>query len=782
MFLIDFLVASSTLYGLAALYAFSSQFRSVRQEINEGMYSAAPYLIATTMIQLPMMFALSLADLVPAFFLANWELSALGNAAWIFSLYLWSFDSIAQLLSLMPNVLMGVLTYMTVWFCGFLFSGVFAATPDVVWPLRAVCYVLPIGWTLPTLTYEIFTKSPDYEGAESCDSWTRFPALDPSYATARHMCAQRGFYCADDLAGQACYGISGCQILDSLGLSYDALGCEDQTTRNAIVVFCIGITFKLAYCVIFVLLCRNKTEAAAPLPREAAITLRVAEGKPHVKSEAQRAVAAREQVKLEASGREQHEGFHSFTFSDCAYAIKVPPPGMGRCFARKVERRLISHVTASAASGRVLAILGPSGAGKTTLLNMLALESSAGEPSGALLLDGQSFSLKLYRQRCGYVTQQDVLWAFLSCREHIRTAIELYQPQMGAAEKAAMETQLLESMGLESCAEIKAGNALFKGLSGGQRRRLSVAVSLAKRPKLLMLDEPTSGLDSASASAVTAYLKTAALKLDAAIICTVHQPSRRVFESFDDVLILSSGRTAYFGPRSRLCEHLESLGKPCPANANPAEWALDVVNKDFVDASEVDGVLDAWALREPPRPPQMVAPAEEVPPVSAGVITQSLALIRKNLKLTIREPLLYTGRMVMIVFLTIFFCVVFVEARSRTQQSIMQYIYLIFFITVVPTLLSVSVVYAHSVELAAVKREIKDGMYPIGVYVLAQVGVAGSNLGWGGEGSEGRRSLSAEERALSIGSPPSHPTIASHHRIPPSHPTIASRTDRYPTY
>ena len=210
-----------------------------------------------------------------------------------------------------------------------------------------------------------------------------------------------------------------------------------------------------------------------------------------------------------------------------------------------------------------------------------------------------------------------------------------------------------------------------------------------------MLDEPTSGLDSASASAVTAYLKTAALKLDAAIICTVHQPSRRVFESFDDVLILSSGRTAYFGPRSRLCEHLESLGRPCPANANPAEWALDVVNKDFVDASEVDGVLDAWARREPPPPPEMVAPAEEVPPVSAGVITQSLALIRKNLKLTIREPLLYTGRMVMIVFLTIFFCVVFIEARSRTQQSIMQYIYLIFFITVVPTLLSVSVVYAH---------------------------------------------------------------------------------------
>lgn len=463
------------------------------------------------------------------------------------------------------------------------------------------------------------------------------------------------------------------------------------------------------------------------------------------------------------------KGVASFSFYGCDCVVKA---SRGGCWpltspcARGTPTFLINRISGYAQTGRMLAIMGPSGAGKTTLLNMLALEPNAWRPSGDLVLDGARLTPAIYRQRCGYVTQQDVLWAFLSCREHIRTAIELYQPRMGAAEKAAMETQLLESMGLESCAETKAGNALFKGLSGGQRRRLSVAVSLAKRPKLLMLDEPTSGLDSASASAVTAYLKTAALKLDAAIICTVHQPSRRVFESFDDVLILSSGRTAYFGPRSRLCEHLESLGKPCPANANPAEWALDVVNKDFVDASEVDGVLDAWARREPPPPPQMVAPAKEVPPVSAGVITQSLTLIRKNLKLTIREPLLYTGRMVMIVFLTIFFCVVFIEARSRMQQSIMQYIYLIFFITVVPTLLSVSVVYAHSVELAAVKREIKDGMYPIGVYVLAQVGVAGSNLGWGGEGAEGRGSLSAEERALSIGSPPSHPTIASHHRIP----------------
>lgn len=106
---------------------------------------------------------------------------------------------------------------------------------------------------------------------------------------------------------QACYGSTGCQILDSLGLSYDALSCDDHRMRNTLVIFAIGVTFKLAYCIIFVRLSQSKTAPAPPPPRDAGVSVGVSEGKPQVKSEAQRALAAREQQKLEASGRASPE-------------------------------------------------------------------------------------------------------------------------------------------------------------------------------------------------------------------------------------------------------------------------------------------------------------------------------------------------------------------------------------------------------------------------------------------------------------------------------------------
>ena len=108
-------------------------------------------------------------------------------------------------------------------------------------------------------------------------------------------------------------------------------------------------------------------------------------------------------------------------------------------------------------------------------------------------------------------------------------------------------SSLLRLMGLESCADTKVGNAFFQGLSGGQKKRLSIAVALLSSPLVLFLDEPTSGLDSASASGIMSFLRELASTASIMIVCTIHQPSSTVFNSFDKVLLLARGQTAYLG-------------------------------------------------------------------------------------------------------------------------------------------------------------------------------------------------------------------------------------------
>jgi len=95
------------------------------------------------------------------------------------------------------------------------------------------------------------------------------------------------------------------------------------------------------------------------------------------------------------------------------------------------------------------------------------------------------------------VTQEDHLWPFLTCRETIEYAAD-FSMSVPSEQKKAVVDQLIVSLGLESCQHTKCGNAFFKGLSGGQKRRLSLAIALIKGPAVVFLDEPTSGLDSAS--------------------------------------------------------------------------------------------------------------------------------------------------------------------------------------------------------------------------------------------------------------------------------------------
>ena len=358
-----------------------------------------------------------------------------------------------------------------------------------------------------------------------------------------------------------------------------------------------------------------------------------------------------------------------------------------------VAKPLLRDCSASIAGGEIVAVLGPSGAGKTTLLSLLTLQATGGQPSGRILLNGHPFTKRLFSRYAVSLPQDDRCWALLSCREHVAFAVDLYQAAESAAARAASVSALLSDLGLESCAETIAGNELIKGLSGGQRRRLTLALALAKRPSVVFLDEPTSGLDASGAAEIVRQLRLAASRLGAPVLCTIHQPSATVFEGFDKALVLSGGRLAYYGATTALSAYLGSIGKPVPSGHSAAEYVLELCNKDFTSGSAVDEVLDAWAARRDQERP--LVPSESPLPSAPHrppFLSQVRVLIRRQMRLSYKDPTLYLVRVIGNILMVGMICLFFVETRYRRQDQALHRLIMSSFITAVPGLMSLSTV------------------------------------------------------------------------------------------
>ncbi|XP_043806286.1 ABC transporter G family member 15 isoform X3 [Manihot esculenta] len=180
-----------------------------------------------------------------------------------------------------------------------------------------------------------------------------------------------------------------------------------------------------------------------------------------------------------------------------------------------------------------------------------------------------------------YVTQEDVLLGTLTVRETITYSANLRFPTSMTKEEIsdAVEGTIME-MGLQDCADRMIGNWHLRGISGGEKKRLSIALEILTRPRLLFLDEPTSGLDSASAFFVIQTLRNIT-RDGRTVISSIHQPSSEVFALFDDLFLLSGGETVYFGESKMAIEFFAEAGFPCPKKRNPSDHFLRCINSDF---------------------------------------------------------------------------------------------------------------------------------------------------------------------------------------------------------
>lgn len=350
------------------------------------------------------------------------------------------------------------------------------------------------------------------------------------------------------------------------------------------------------------------------------------------------------------------------------------------------DKSILTNCYGSVPAGKVCAIMGPSGAGKSSLLNVLAGRSASNghvEVSGTITVAGKKIDPVKFRQSIAYVMQDDALMPTATPREAFEFSASLRLPATTSKETIKkLVDQTIIDLGLESCADVMIGGALIKGISGGQRKRTSVGVEIITNPSLLFLDEPTSGLDSFSASNCVQLLKTIAQK-NAAVLCTIHQPSSEVFFLFDLCIFMKDGVVFYQGPVSNLTSYLSKFGYSCPANYNPSDYVMFLCQVETMEKATASGLLPAnEAAAENIRALLSTAPSSPTKAITAGdnedgYSVQASATFSKQVYLlsarelvdTYRDVASLASRFGITILLNLLFGLIFLGAGAKDNSN-----------------------------------------------------------------------------------------------------------------
>ncbi|KAH3952835.1 hypothetical protein HBH70_032440 [Parastagonospora nodorum] len=389
--------------------------------------------------------------------------------------------------------------------------------------------------------------------------------------------------------------------------------------------------------------------------------------------------------------------------------------------ATKESLEILSSVNGCVQAGEVLAIMGPSGSGKTTLLNVLARRSvPKSTVHQDLYINGTPTSLHTFRALSSYVEQEDALLGSLTVRETLYFAAKLALPPSNDR-KARIES-LLRAFGLQDQAETLIGTPLRKGVSGGQKRRVSVASQLVGGPRILFLDEPTSGLDSAASREVVGVLRGIARKYKVLIIASIHQPSTTTFEMFDKLMLLSKGKVAYNGPVEGVRGYFGGLGYEMPLYTNPAEFLISLVNTDFSSSSQhLSHLQNAWLAS--PLAVQQTPQTSSIPLLpstreTASPLLTPLTLIHRSLIKSHRDVIAYALRLGMYLCLALLMGTVWLRLPP-TQANIPAFTAAIFFGGAFMSFMAVAYIPAYLEDLALFRKERANGLYGPTAFILS---------------------------------------------------------------
>ncbi|KAI1926574.1 FAD-dependent urate hydroxylase [Ophidiomyces ophidiicola] len=242
-------------------------------------------------------------------------------------------------------------------------------------------------------------------------------------------------------------------------------------------------------------------------------------------------------------------------------------------------KQILSGIKGIARPGQVTAIMGASGAGKTTFLDILARKNKRGVVKGDFYVNGETVADDEYRNVVGFVDQEDTMLPTLTVHETILTSALLRLPRdMNNVVKEQRVFEVEKQLGIYHIKDQIIGSAEGKGrgISGGEKKRVSIACELVTSPSILFLDEPTSGLDAFNAFNVIECLVNLAKTYNRTVIFTIHQPRSNIVALFDQLILLAKGKTVYSGSFQGCQPYFDHIGYACPPGFNIADYLVDL--------------------------------------------------------------------------------------------------------------------------------------------------------------------------------------------------------------
>ncbi|KAK2824503.1 hypothetical protein Q5P01_021678 [Channa striata] len=419
------------------------------------------------------------------------------------------------------------------------------------------------------------------------------------------------------------------------------------------------------------------------------------------------------------------------------------------------KQTAINKLSLRVRSGQMLAVIGSSGCGKTSLLDIITCRDEGGKvKSGQILINGKPNTPQLVRKSIAHVRQDDRLLPHLTVRETLVFVAKLRLPaHFTEAQRDQRVDDVIAELRLRQCAHTRVGNDYVRGVSGGERRRVSIAVQLLWNPGILILDEPTSGLDSFTAHNLVITLSRLA-RGNRLVLLSVHQPRSDIFQLFDLVVLLSSGSAVYCGAARDMVPYFTALGYPCPRYCNPSDFYVDLISIDRRSPEQeaeclerarvlaeqfMEKVRDSadhmWkpagtnaslTQTESPKPPSK-AEREEVITIFKqrnrlpGRLHQFTILIRRHMYNDFRDlvTLLVHGFEALLMSLLVG-CLYYGAGESRLSiQDTVALLYMIGALT--PFAVVLDVIAKCHTERAMLYHELQDGMYSVTSYFFAKI-------------------------------------------------------------
>ncbi|KAL5008818.1 hypothetical protein ScPMuIL_014399 [Solemya velum] len=408
----------------------------------------------------------------------------------------------------------------------------------------------------------------------------------------------------------------------------------------------------------------------------------------------------------------------------------------GCCFRGKRSKTVLDDVSFKFPIGELTGILGSSGSGKTSLLDVISCRTE-GEVRGHVFYKKYACTKHFMKQFGSYVLQADRLLPNLTVRETLRYSAQLRLP--GSATSGEIDkkvAKVINEMGLRTVADTRIGGSMKRGLSGGEKRRVTIAIQLLQEPRILLLDEPTSGLDSYTARSLVSNLADLAHQ-GKAVILTIHQPRFDIYKLFDNVGILSMGQVVYYGKSNEMVSYFTGIGDPCPQYANPLDYYVDEASVDRRNAESeqktsgrVKHLISQY--RESKLHKDMVGDIEESliryldartqpefkrrKPSYIYILKCLVSRLMVNLS---RERTGYLSRIFMMVAFVPFICI-FLGRLKDNQQSVQDRIGLMYQGSQVPYFMGILLPVALFPPLRDLYyRECRDGLYSTGAFILA---------------------------------------------------------------